>query len=320
MAAAAPKLKGATRDASRAGSLRKAQRQSARNPASEVQSGGEGTPQAPQNPSYEGELRKQRTATTRAQQDEQLKQVAKRSRGGVATLDKRTGKIKEGIGGADSKEIAQQMKRVRSGKGSGAKEAALQAKDLRSGEKTRREFQGATRGAREEKLKKNFAEAAGTNKSRLKRMKAGLGTLKGMDEEMKKFAGVWWIRTNWAWIFPSFGHSIYLINFSYFIGFMQKQIGFYLPITIPEVGGAWAFDPAKMVGNVTGPTTGAGGKKQGKSKTLILKLFEFLAIAFITLFVVAVDMLFLASIGIIIMMAAKASNTPIVGGAIDLVF
>lgn len=244
----------------------------------------------------------------RASQDEQLRQVAKASRGGMATLDKRTGKIKEGIGGADSKEIAQQMKQLRSGRSSASQEAALQAKDLRTGAGSRRNFQSATRGARKERQKKDRAALVTQNKNRLKKMKSGAGASQEMTAQMKKFAGVMWIRANWAWIFPSFGHTIYFINLSYFIGFMRKFIGFYLPIEIPAVGEAWLYQP--------GSKTMSGGK----TKALVLKLFEFLAIAFITLLVVAVDMLFLASIGIIIVMAAKASNIPILGGIISSAF
>lgn len=310
MAEAAQQLRGPARDANRAGALRRAQRQpietSARTGATE-------TPQAAPRRELgtEGELQRQRTSASRAMQNAQLEQVAKSSRGGAATLDKRTGQVREGIGGASSQEVAAQMRTLRAG-GTASREAAVQAKDLRSGAGTRREMQSATRGAREERQKESRAELASENKSRLQKMKSGLASLKGINEQGKEFAGLLIMRGLWGAIFPSFGHSIYLINFLYIVGFMQNFIGFTLPVKIPELGKSWSMDPKSLM-------AGAGGKDDGKAKLLILKLFELLIIALITLFVVAADMLFLASIGILIMLAAKVSGTPIIGGAVGLI-
>lgn len=100
-----------------------------------------------------------------------------------------------------------------------------------------------------------------------------------------------WIKTLWAWIQPSFGHVIYLINITYFAGLMSKTARRW----IPEVGEAWVpMLPA------SGAKQSAVAKGSRKAKIMILKVAELLAMAWFTFWVLAFDLLILVMIAFIV--------------------
>lgn len=366
MAAPAPRTRTAARATGRAASLRRAQRQvPARDRAEaawgtrpEVLEGGV-TPE--EEAARSGTLRRQQVSSARedADQDEALRQAAISSQGGMATLDKRTGEIKEGIGGASSEEAAKQAKEFRTGARSASKEAAAQNRERRgllaparavgtsrrgSGPQApggagrtgggrggllaparavgtgrrglnvrRRERPGGTEGspdARSEefqrravRLKERMGTAMDKNAGKLKRLKAGVGAakdakavVKGMGKEMQKFAGVWWVRFNWSLLDLTFGHSIYVIDLTFLIGFMKKYVGFYFPIEIPDVGAEWFYNPGPInPGNIV-----TKAKKGGKAKVLIVKVFELTAMFWITFLVFLADVMIIALIAVVI--------------------
>lgn len=291
----------------------------------------------------------------------------------MATLDKRTGEIKEGIGGSSSKEAARQNRerrdmskdsreaarqnRERRDMSKASREAAAQNKERFSGvagsgggappaggagmpgtsprlqqsqermQQARKRMQQAEKEQRDSKmamgsamkqkgirgaLRRGFVSRRRKRSEKdLKRAKKDLKKAQKANatEMFREFAGIMWLRFCWSWLWGSFGHTIYLINFTFFIGFMQRYIGFYLPIKIPEVGGEWTYNPMA-------PKSGAK-KGAGKTKVMIIKVFELLFIALVTLLVLAADTLIIGMIGMLILVFASIAGAPLVGSVLN---
>lgn len=116
----------------------------------------------------------------------------------------------------------------------------------------------------------------------LNKAKQALDT--GMEAVAKKtkLIGIGFVRMMWSFLWPSFGHTIWLINLTFIVSFASRIV--FKKQYLPEVGEEWL--PPVPVGG------GAAGALK-KSTLYIFKIADFFAIFLITLLVGLVDMLFL---------------------------
>lgn len=126
-----------------------------------------------------------------------------------------------------------------------------------------------------------------------------------MEAFMKKWIGAMWIRTCWMWLWPSFGHSIYLINITFFIGFMSK----FARRWIPEVGAEWFYiSPGMRVGAGGAPQKGRSSKASRagtKAAVMVVKVGELGAMGLITFLVAMFDIFVILVLMFIILTIEK---------------
>lgn len=120
-------------------------------------------------------------------------------------------------------------------------------------------------------------------------LEGGKGALgAGLEKiaQATKMVGIGVVRAMWSAIFISFGHSIWVINWVFFIGFATRLV--FQKSFFPEMGEEWLP-----------PIPTGGSKAAGAARKIVLYLFkiaDFFAIFFITLIVGAFDLVIIVII------------------------
>lgn len=110
-----------------------------------------------------------------------------------------------------------------------------------------------------------------------------LGSGKGLPlDEIQRGVGRGCVRMLWQFVWPSFGHTIYLIGIIFLIAWSSKFARKY----VPEVGEEW-FPPDLL-------------KKIPKPMLIPIKLAELVGMAFILFFVFMLDILCLGSLAMLL--------------------
>ena len=103
----------------------------------------------------------------------------------------------------------------------------------------------------------------------------------------KQQIGTALIKTSWSWLWPSFGHTVYILDILFFAAWGSK----YLREYIPEIGQEWI--PPEVL------------SKMPKTALLPLKLGEICALFMITFLVFFLDLLMIANLAVLFALLSK---------------